>query len=217
MSGKRRSFFGWGYEDDVVSAEELSWFERAWSQLFHVDSFDPTSMPRESEIKLRAPRVSPPATLKFFCTDEKYDRLCHSYGRSVHDLARMIYQHDFTNPPDAVAYPRDEADIRALLDWCGANDIAAIPFGGGSSVVGGVNPPADERYRGTVTIDLKHFDRVLEVDMASQAARVEGGVLGPDLERQLKPTGLTMRFFLQAWEFSILGRAGWGFHVIREP
>ena len=207
MSGKKRSFFGWGYEDDVVSAEELGWFERAWSQLFHVDSFDPAPMPREAEIALRTPRVSLPSTLNFFCTDEKYDRLFHSYGRSVHDLARMIHRRDFSNPPDAVAYPRDETDIRALLDWCGANDLAAIPFGGGSSVVGGVNPPADERYRGTVTIDLKHFDRVLEVDTASQAARVQGGVLGPDLERQLKPTGLTLRFFLQAWEFSSLG--GW--------
>jgi alkyldihydroxyacetonephosphate synthase len=207
LSEKRRSFFGWGYEDGGVSAEELGWFERTWAQLFHVDSFDPTPMPRESEIALRAPRASPPAPLKSFCTDEKYDRLLHSYGRSVHDLARMIHRRDFTNPPDVVAYPRDETDIRALLDWCGANDLAAIPFGGGSSVVGGVNPPTDERYRGAVTIDLKHLNRVTEVDATSQAARVQAGVLGPELERQLKPTGLTMRFFLQAWEFSSLG--GW--------
>ena len=207
MSEKRRSFYGWGFEEDVVSAEELGWFERAWSDLFHVDGFDPAPMPRESEITLRAPRVSFSPALKAFCTDDKYERLFHCYGRSVHDLARMIHRRDFSNPPDAVAYPRDEADIGAVLDWCGANDLAAIPFGGGSSVVGGVNPPTDERYRGTVTIDLKHLNRVLEVDKTSQAARIQGGVLGPDLERQLKPTGLTMRFFLQAFEFSSLG--GW--------
>src|SRR5580704_15179322 len=207
MNPKRRSFYGWGFEEDAVSAEELGWFERAWSKLFRVDRFEPVPMPRESEIALRAPRVSFPSALKPFCTDEKYERLLHSYGRSVHDLARMIHRRDFSNPPDAIAYPRDEADIRAVLDWCGANDLAAIPFGGGSSVVGGVNPPTDERYRGTVTIDLKHFNRVLEVDKTSQAARIQGGVLGPDLERQLKPSGLTMRFFLQAWEFSSLG--GW--------
>jgi alkyldihydroxyacetonephosphate synthase len=207
MTERRRSFFGWGYEDEVVSAGELAWFERAWSQLFQVDGFEPAPMPRESEITLRAPRVSLPSALRSFCTDDKYNRLLHSYGRSVHDLARMILRHDFTNPPDAVGYPRDEADVRALLDWCGANDVAAIPFGGGSSVVGGVTPQVDERYRGTLTIDLKRFNRVLEVDAASQAARIQAGVLGPDLERQLKPTGLTMRFFLQAWEFSSLG--GW--------
>ena len=207
MSEKRRSFFGWGYEDDVVSADELGWFERAWSQVFSVDRFDPTPPPRESEITLRAPRVSIPTALQPFCTDEKYERLFHCYGRSVHDLARMIHRRDFSNPPDAIAYPRNEDDIRAVLDWCGANDLAAIPFGGGSSVVGGVNPPNDERYRGTVTIDLKHLNRVIEVDKTSQSARIQGGVLGLDLERQLKPTGLTMRFFLQAWEFSSLG--GW--------
>jgi alkyldihydroxyacetonephosphate synthase len=119
----------------------------------------------------------------------------------------MIHHHDFANPPDVVAYPHDETDLKALLDWCGENDLAAIPFGGGSSVVGGVNPPSNDRYQGTVTIDLKHFSRVLDVDKESQAARIQAGVLGPELERQLKPTGLTLRFFLQAWEFSSLG--GW--------
>jgi alkyldihydroxyacetonephosphate synthase len=207
MSARRRSFFGWGYEDEAVPAEELGWFERAWSQLFHVDGFDPAPMPRQSEITLRTPRVLPPPALRAFCTTDKYDRLLHCYGRSVHDLARMIHRRDFANPPDVVAYPRDENEIGALFDWCGENDLAAIPFGGGSSVVGGVNPPADARYRGAVTIDLKLLSRVLEIDRVSQAARVQGGVLGPDLERQLKPTGLTLRFFLQAWEFSSLG--GW--------
>ncbi len=207
MSDKRRSFFGWGYEGDSISAEELSWFERAWSKLFQVDTFDAVPMPSEAEIALRQPRVSAASSLKSFCTDDKYDRLLHSYGRSVHDLTRMIHRHDFTNPPDLIAYPRNETDIKVLLDWCGENDIAAIPFGGGSSVVGGVNPPTDERYRGTVTIDLKNLNRVLDVDKKSQAARIQAGVLGPDLERQLRPTGLTLRFFLQAWEFSSLG--GW--------
>ncbi len=207
MNETKRSFYGWGYEGNIVSAEELGWFERAWSGLFQVDRFDPAPMPRDSEITLRAPRISLPASLQPFCTNEKYDRLLHCYGRSVHDLARMIHRRDFSNPPDAVAYPRDESEIRAVLDWCGANDLAAIPFGGGSSVVGGVNPPTDVRYRGTVTIDLKHLNRVLEVDKTSQSARIQTGVLGPDLERQLKSTGLTMRFFLQAWEFSSLG--GW--------
>lgn len=207
MNDKRRSFFGWGYEDDVVSTEELSWFERVWSKLFQVDHFDPSPMPQESEVTLRSPRVSLPSTFEPFCTADKYHRLLHSYGRSVHDLARMILQRDFSNPPDVVAYPRDEAEIRALLDWCGENNVAAIPFGGGSSVVGGVNPPRDEHYRAIVTIDLKHLNRVLAVDTKSQAARIQAGVLGPDLEHQLKHTGLTMRFFLQAWEFSSLG--GW--------
>jgi alkyldihydroxyacetonephosphate synthase len=92
-----------------------------------------------------------------------------------------------------------------LFDWCGRQNVAAVPYGGGTSVVAGVNPPEHDRYRGVVSIDMKHFNKVLEVDQTSQAARIQAGVLGPDLERQLKPTGLTMRFFLQAWEFSSLG------------
>ena len=207
MSEKRRSFYGWGFEEDAVGAEELGWFERTWSTLFKVGKFDPAPMPRESEITLRAPRASIPASLAGFVTDAKYERLFHAYGRSVHDLAKMIHRRDFSNPPDAVAYPRNEAEVVAALDWCSSNDLAAIPFGGGSSVVGGVNPPADGNFRGAVTIDLKHLDRVLEIDKTSQAARIQAGVLGPSMEKQLKPSGLTMRFFLQAWEFSSLG--GW--------
>jgi alkyldihydroxyacetonephosphate synthase len=204
---RRRSFYGWGYEDDSVAPDELAWFERAWSSLFKVDRFEPAPMPVDSEIVLRSSRIGIPATLRAYCTDDRHERLFHTYGRSVHDLARMIHRRDFSNPPDVVALPRDESEVAAVLDWCGANGYAAVPFGGGSSVTGGVNHTRDERFRGLVTIDLRHFSRVLEVDKTSQAARIQAGVLGPDLERQLKPTGLTMRFFLQAWEFSSLG--GW--------
>jgi alkyldihydroxyacetonephosphate synthase len=84
---------------------------------------------------------------------------------------------------------------------------AAIPFGGGSSVAGGVEPDVGDGYRGTVTIDLRHLDRVLEVDPVSRSARIQGGTLGPALEAQLKPHGLTLRHFPQSFEWSSLG--GW--------
>jgi alkyldihydroxyacetonephosphate synthase len=204
---RRRSFYGWGYQGEAVGKDELRWFEGAWSGLFGVDGFTPAPMPVESDISLRAPRVAIPAALSGFCTSDKYDRLLHCYGRSVHDLARMIHRRDFSNPPDVVAYPRGEKDVESVLDWCGSKNLIAIPFGGGSSVVGGVSPPQTDKYAGCVSIDLKHLNRVLEIDTKSQAARVQCGVLGPELEKQLKPSGLTMRFFLQAWEFSSLG--GW--------
>ncbi len=206
-SGKRRSFYGWGYADEQVGADEMGWFENTWSKLFKVDRFDPAPMPVEADIALRPSRVSIPASLQAYCTDDRYERLYHTYGRSVHDLARMIHRRDFSNPPDIVAFPRNETEVADLLDWCGSNGYAAVPFGGGSSVTGGVNHTRDERYKGLVTIDLCRMDKVLEVDKVSQAARIQAGVLGPDMERQLAPTGLTMRFFLQAWEFSSLG--GW--------
>ncbi len=206
LSSRRRKFFGWGYEDEAVAPDELAWFEKAWADLFKVARFDVTPAPTEADITLRAPRVAPPASLRPVCTTDKYERLFHSYGRSVTDIARMLCR-DFSNPPDVVAIPRTERDIIELMDWCTSAAIAAVPFGGGSSVVGGVNPPRDDRYRGVVSIDLRNFNRVLEVDRTSRAARIQAGALGPDLEKQLKPSGLTMRFFLQAWEFSSLG--GW--------
>ncbi len=206
MQSRRRSFFGWGYEDEVISAKEIAEFEAAWTKLLGVDQFEAMPFPCEDEIDLRPPRVVPPSSLESFCTTEKYERLFHTYGSGTVDLARAMRK-EFTNPPDVVAYPKTEQDIVDVFDWCGRNNLAVIPFGGGSSVVGGVNPPQSDRYRGVVTINLKHFDKVLEVDKQSQAARIQAGVLGPSMEAQLKPTGLTMRFYLQAWEFSSLG--GW--------
>jgi alkyldihydroxyacetonephosphate synthase len=206
MEQRRRKFYGWGYEGDTVSPAELAEFEAAWSRMLGVDRFEAVPFPKEEEINLRAPRAEPPASLAAICTTDKYERLYHSYGAGTMDVAKAL-RREFNNPPDVIAYPRTETDIVDLYDWCSRNNLAAIPYGGGTSVVGGVNPPEYDRYRGTVTIDLKHFDKVLEVDAKSQSARIQAGVLGPHLEKQLKPTGLTLRFFLQAWEFSSLG--GW--------
>ena len=93
----------------------------------------------------------------------------------------------------------------ALLDWCSGRGYAAIPYGGGSSVVGGVEPP--EGYDGIVSIDLGRLDQVLELDELSRAARIQAGVYGPALEEQLRPHGFTLRHFPQSFEFSTLG--GW--------
>ncbi len=206
MSDKRLKFFGWGYEGDQVAPDELRWFERAWAHELGTDGFSVTPAPQLADIELRRPRVAPPASLAAICSSEKYDRAAHAFGKSVIDLARGLAR-DYSNPPDVVAYPRNEQDIVALLDWAGASGIAVTPYGGGSSVVGGVEPTADDRYRGALTIDLRHLGKVLEIDSVSETARVQAGVYGPALERQLKPSGLAMRFFLQAFEFSSLG--GW--------
>ncbi len=106
-----------------------------------------------------------------------------------------------------VAHPHDEMEILALLDWAGSAGAAVIPFGGGTSVVGGVEPQVGEDYAGVVTIDLKALDRVLEIDPLSRAARIQAGALGPSLEQQLAEHGLTLRHFPQSFQFSTLG--GW--------
>ena len=94
-----------------------------------------------------------------------------------------------------------------MLDHCARERLAAVPFGGGSSVVGGVETRIDGDHRGVVTVDLGRMARVLELDRESRAARIQAGVLGPALEDQLRPHGLTLRHFPQSFEFSSLG--GW--------
>ncbi|MGH2989915.1 MAG: FAD-binding oxidoreductase, partial [Solirubrobacterales bacterium] len=95
----------------------------------------------------------------------------------------------------------------AVLEWCADAGAAAIPFGGGTSVVGGVEARVGDDFAGTVSVDVRRLDRVLEIDAESRAARIQAGALGPALEDQLRPHGLTLRHFPQSFEFSTLG--GW--------
>ena len=199
----RRSFWAWGMEADEPSPAKVREAAEQVSRQFGA-AVEPKPPPRLEELSLRRPRITPPLALKKFCTTDTYDRAWHSYGRSFPDRIRA-FNGEFPNPPDVVARPRDESDVEAILEWCSTSGHAAIPFGGGSSVVGGVAPPED--CDGAVTIDLEALDRVLEVDPVSRAARIQAGVLGPSLETQLRPHGFTMRHYPQSFEFSSLG--GW--------
>jgi alkyldihydroxyacetonephosphate synthase len=206
MAERRLKFWGWGYEDEGPSDEDLPRIAGALARRFGMDELAVTPRPRLAELELRAPRVSAPDALAECLTDDPYERARHSYGRSYRDVVRA-FQRDFSAPPDLVAFPADEDDLRALLDWCGGERIAAIPFGGGSSVVGGVETNVDGPYRAVVTLDLTRLDQVLEIDTRSRAARIQAGIYGPALEDQLRPHGLTLRHFPQSFEFSTLG--GW--------
>ena len=107
--------------------------------------------------------------------------------------------------PTSSPIPATSSELEITLEWCDHNGYVAIPYGGGSSVVWGVNPPDD--CGPCVTIALDRLDRVLEIDEVSRAARIQAGVLGPALEQQLKPSGHTLRHFPQSFRFSSLG--GW--------
>jgi alkyldihydroxyacetonephosphate synthase len=153
-------------------------------------------------LELRPPRIEPPAALAPFCDTSTHERARHAYGRSYRDVVRA-FRGEFPHPPDFVAFPRAEADVTAVLDWCASTDTAVVPYGGGSSVVGGVECDADR----TLTLDLTGLGRVVEIDATSRAARIQGGALGPAIEDQLRPAGLTLRHYPQSFEFSTLG--GW--------
>jgi alkyldihydroxyacetonephosphate synthase len=203
----RLKHFGWGREGEgLTPAEEAAALGR-YRRLFGVAAFDELAPPPLAEIELPPVRVAAPPSLAGFCSSGRYDRAAHTYGKSFCDYARGLLG-DYRAAPDLVAYPHDEAEITALLDWAGGAGVAVIPFGGGSSVVGGVEPRLDaSRWRGAVTLDLRHLDRVVEIDPASRAARIEGGAFGPALEARLRPHRLTLRHFPQSFEYSTLG--GW--------
>jgi alkyldihydroxyacetonephosphate synthase len=157
-------------------------------------------------IELPPPRVEPPASLSHLFRSDPYERTSHALGRGYRDVVRG-FRGQIPKPPDLVAHPGDEGEVEAVLAWCAQERLAAIPYGGGTSVVGGVEPRIGDAYAGAVTIDLRRLDRVLEVDEVSRAARIQAGICGPALEDQLRERGLTLRHFPQSFEFSTLG--GW--------
>jgi len=155
-------------------------------------------------VEVRESRLKAPASLGDLFTDEKHERVSHALGKAYRDVVRG-FRGEFENPPDLVAFPRDESEIEAVLSWCEAEGAAVIPFGGGTSVVGGVEGRLAERP--FVSLDLRRLDRVLEVDAESLAARIQAGATGPRLEDQLREHGLTLRHFPQSFEYATLG--GW--------
>ena len=205
MAERRLKFWGWGYEGDGPNEDaQRRLCERTAQRFGRALTLAPA--PRLDEIALRAPRVKPPAELKSICAADAYDRAAHHYGKSFRDLVRG-FRRQYPNPPEVVAYPRNEQEVVAVLDWCDRAKLAAIPYGGGSSVVGGVEAPATASYSGAVSIDMRHLDRVMEIDSVSRTARIQGGVYGPALEDQLRTSNFTLRHFPQSFEFSSLG--GW--------
>ena len=206
VAGKRRKFWGWGHVGEGFTDVEMQPFEAMFADTFGVDNFTIDPFPTLGEVNVTAPRLQIPPSLAAICTTDKWERLVHTFGRSFHEQVRVMAR-DFRNAPDVVAFPRDEQDVIDLLDWCSRQRAAAIPFGGGSSVVGGVHPDVGDGYTGTVSIDMARMDKVLEIDRTSRAARVQAGVYGPHLEEQLRPHGLTMRYYPQSFQYSTLG--GW--------
>ena len=203
--GRRRKFWGWGFEDQDLTREEKEDLAALRASRFGGGELNVSDPPALEEVHLHPPRLQPPPSLRGLLTDDRRERAGHTYGKSYRDVVRA-YRRDFSPAPDWVALPRNEDDVADLLAWAGDAGLVAIPYGGGSSVVGGIERPAGEQ-RPVVSIDLRNLNRVLEVDRTSRAARIQGGALGPDLEAQLKPHGLTLRHFPQSFELSTLG--GW--------
>src|SRR5262249_25962191 len=162
------------YEDEGPTPDQQRAISQVLAARFALGELAIAAPPRIDELSLPAPRLTPPAPLGAYCSTTPLDRAGHAYGKSFRHGVRAFRRED-PHPADVVAFPRSEAEVAAVLDWCGGAGAAAIPYGGGSSVVGGVEPDVAGRYRGAVSLDLSRLDRVLEVDRVSRAARIQAG------------------------------------------
>ena len=200
--GGTRSWWGWGTDDAAVTDDELSFLAGVVRDRFGDDAVTPMTLMDPSDLSLAAPRMTPPATLDVEVSVDHVDRLRHAHGQSFLDVV-AAGEGRLDTHPDVVVRPRDAGGIARVLDWAADVDAAVVPFGGGSSVVGGVTSPDGP----TVVVDLERMAGLLDVDTVSRQAHLAAGTYGPAIEDALRPHGLTLRHFPQSFEFSTLG--GW--------
>lgn len=207
---QKLKWWGWGPEDQRYALTDPHSF---WSFLEHTlgPLHQTPRIASPSDIPLAHPRLAPAdlAMLRELFGDggvtvDAAERLVHAQGKSYVDLLRCR-QGRVKIAPDAVVFPEQEKQIQAVLELAADRSWAIIPFGGGTSVVGGVEPLSAGHP--VLTLDLQRMNRVLGIDRASNTARVQTGILGPELEAQLNASGFTLGHFPQSFEFSTLG--GW--------
>lgn len=137
-----------------------------------------------------------------FVLDDDRARVLHAGGKSTLDLLRrkQIEQ----DAPDAVVVPGDEEQIAAILRHCSEHGIAVVPFGGGTSVVGGLDPDRNG-FGAVISLDLQRLDELHSLDEVSCEAVLGAGVSGPDAERLLGERGFSLGHFPQSFEFVTIG------------
>ncbi|MEV6005284.1 FAD-binding oxidoreductase [Streptomyces sp. NPDC051976] len=200
-AARTRSWWGWGWADAHPDDAECA----AMGALLPGTLARPLPVPRIADLGIGGPAVEPPGSLAHLVTADPEARAAHAMGKAYRDVMRALRGRP-GRIPDLVAHPADDQDVADLLEWAGGRGVAVIPYGGGSSVTGGVEYRGDA-HRAVLSLDLTAMDQVLEVDTESRAARIRAGAFGPALEDRLRPHGLTLRHFPQSFEFSTLG--GW--------
>jgi len=202
-------WWGWGEEQKSFS---LSDPERFWSFLRErlgevsarprLQSLDQVVLP-PSRLGADALAALGRAVGNALVTTDSGERAVHSLGKGYRDLVR-IRRGEVPNPTAAVVYPETEEQVAAILAAASERGISVVPFGGGTTVVGGVEPVGEKP---TITLDLGRLERIVEIEPVSGTATVEAGILGPALEAQLNAAGFTLGHFPQSFEYSSLG--GW--------
>lgn len=136
-------------------------------------------------------------------SSERLDRVEHAGGKSYPDLYRLRTG-DGSHAPDAVVYPGTSQEISALLAVCVEHEVAVVPFGGGTSVVGGVDPVRG-RFSAVISLDLRRLNAVQSIDPVSQTAVVQAGARGPEAEAVFQQHGLTLGHFPQSYQQATIG------------
>ncbi len=147
------------------------------------------------------PSRLPEHPLVFYDPEE---RLRHARGQSLPDWI-ALRSGQIGAFPDGIAYPESAEDVQELIHYAQATGIALIPYGGGTSVVGHINPLPNDRP--VLTVDMGRINRLSHMDETSQLATFGAGVNGPVLEAYLRARGFTLGHYPQSFEYSTLG--GW--------
>lgn len=206
MGGRELSFWAWGYADKLPDADARRALAGMVEAVLGFRGLAPEEPVALADARVPAARIDVPPELAAFTTADREARARHTYGRAYRDLVRG-FRGDFSAAPDLVALPRDEADVEAALRVATREAIAVFPYGGGTSVVGGVEPALGPGHRATLSLDLARMAGVPEVDAVSRAARILAGTKGPAIEAALATHGLSLRHYPQSFEHSTLG--GW--------
>lgn len=217
MSKQDTSFWGWGYADRFPEDSRRRELADRLERELGFPSLTLRDPPSVEECTIPAPVISVPDHLSDCCTADRAARIHHTYGNGYPDLVRG-FRGSFEPAPDIVARPETAAEIESILAWASENRVAVIPFGGGTSVVGGIEPDltgegawSDEsgrgQYNGVVSVSMREFDDIRAVDDQSRRARIEAGLSGPEINDKLADHDLQLRHYPQSYEFSTLG--GW--------
>ena len=163
-----------------------------------------------SNVRLPEPALAEPALSRLraiagtkHVRDDHGERVAHAAGKGYPDLVRLRAGEP-EGAPDAVVLPGSAQEVAAVLQLCARESLAVVPFGGGTSVVGGVEPLRGE-HGGVVCLDMRRMGRVVELDGASRTVTVQGGIRAPALERHLAERALTLGHYPQSFEYVSLG------------
>jgi alkyldihydroxyacetonephosphate synthase len=204
---------GWGSREQAFEFGEHAEDIWAWlGEALDIEDFEPRLATALDDLALPEPTLDADARAALvdivgaeWVRADAYERAFHARGRSYRDLL-LLRAGDVGSAPDVVVYPRAD-EVQAVLAWAAATGVAVVPYGGGTSVVGGVSGERGDGQAGLVTLDTTRMDRLLELDEASHTATFEAGIYGPQLERTLDARGFTLGHYPQSFEYSTLG--GW--------